>query len=80
MTSPAFCNYFKKRTKKTYIAFLNEIRIGAACQKLIQTDNNVSEICFASGYNTIANFNNQFLKIKKTTPLNYRKSFRKIGA
>ena len=80
MTSPAFCNYFKKRTKKTYIAFLNEIRIGAACQKLIQTDNNVSEIYFASGYNTIANFNSQFLKIKKTTPLNYRKSFRKIGA
>ena len=78
MTVPAFCSYFKKRTKKTYISFLNEIRIGAACQKLITTDKNVSEICFESGFNTIANFNSQFLKIKKVTPLLYRKSYRKI--
>lgn len=78
MTVPAFCGYFKKRTKKTYISFLNEIRIGAACQKLITTDKNVSEICYESGFNTIANFNSQFLKIKAVTPLLYRKSYRKI--
>lgn len=80
MTPPAFCNYFKKRTKKTYISFLNEIRIGAACQKLIMTDKNVLEICFESGFNTVANFNSQFLKVKGITPLKYRKSYRKIGA
>ncbi|WP_445736902.1 AraC family transcriptional regulator [Mariniflexile sp.] len=80
MTAPAFCNYFKKRTKKTYVSFLNEIRIGAACQKLIATDKNVLKICFESGFNTVANFNSQFLKIKGVTPLVYRKSYRKIGA
>jgi hypothetical protein len=31
MTIPAFCNYFKKRTRKTYIDFINEIRIGHSC-------------------------------------------------
>lgn len=80
MTIPAFCNYFKKRTKKTYVSFLNEIRIGAACQKLITTHKNVSEICFESGFNTITNFNSQFLKIKAVTPLLYRKSYQKIEA
>ena len=75
MSIPAFCNYFKKRTKKTYIDFLNEIRIGYACTLLLETKKTVLEICFDSGYNTMANFHKQFLKVKKTTPLQYRKYF-----
>ncbi|NQX39900.1 AraC-type DNA-binding protein [Pedobacter steynii] len=72
MSIPAFCNYFKKSTKKTYINFLNEIRIGYACTSLVETKKTVLDICFDSGYNTMANFHKQFLKIKKTTPLQYR--------
>lgn len=75
MSIPAFCNYFKKSTKKTYIDFLNEIRIGYACTSLMETKKTVLEICFDSGYNTMANFHKQFFKIKKTTPLQYRKYF-----
>ncbi|OMP81012.1 AraC family transcriptional regulator [[Flexibacter] sp. ATCC 35208] len=75
MSIPAFCNYFKKSTKKTYIDFLNEIRIGYACTLLMETQKTVLDICFDSGYNTMANFHKQFLKIKKFTPLQYRKHF-----
>lgn len=75
MSVPAFCSYFKKSTKKTYIEFLNEIRIGNACTLLAETNKPVNEICFESGFNTPANFNKQFLKIKKRTPLQYRKLF-----
>ena len=75
MSIPAFCNYFKKSTKKTYIDFLNEVRIGYACKLLMETKKSVLEICFDSGYNTMANFHKQFLKIKKLTPLQYRKYF-----
>ena len=75
MSIPAFCNYFKKSTKKTYVDFLNEVRIGYACTLLIETKKYVSDICFESGYNTMANFHKQFMKVKGTAPLQYRKSF-----
>lgn len=73
MSVPAFCNYFKRSTKKTYIDFLNEVRIGYACNLLLETQKSVMDICYESGYNTMANFHKQFLKIKQFTPLQYRK-------
>ena len=76
MSVPAFCHYFRKHTKKTYIDFLNEVRIGYACQLLIDTHKPVAEVCFESGFNTFANFNKQFLKVKNLTPSGYRKNFR----
>ncbi len=75
MSIPAFCNYFKKSTKKTYIDFLNEIRVGYACKLLIDTEQSIVNICYECGYNTLANFNKQFLKVKQTTPSKYRKVF-----
>ncbi|CAL1519785.1 AraC family transcriptional regulator [Chitinophaga sp. MM2321] len=75
MSIPAFCRYFKKRTQKTYFDFLNEVRVGYACTLLLETRKPVLNICYESGYNTIANFHKQFLKIKKLTPLQYRKYF-----
>lgn len=77
MSVPAFCNYFKKTTKKTYVEFLNEIRIGCACKMLVDTDQKILNICYASGFNTLANFNSQFLKVKNMTPSQYRQVNRK---
>jgi AraC-like DNA-binding protein len=76
MSVPAFCSYFKKCTKKTYIDFLNEVRIGHACKLLIDTQKTVLEISYESGFNTLANFNKQFLKLKHLTPSGFRKKFR----
>ena len=75
MSVPAFCRYFKKSTKKTYTQFLNEVRIGYACSLLQDTQKTVLEICYESGYNSIAHFHRQFFKIKSYTPLQYRKYF-----
>ena len=72
---PAFCANFKRSTQKTYIDFLNEVRIEYACSLLIDTNKPISDICYESGYNTHANFHKQFLKVKNITPLQYRKSF-----
>ena len=74
MTKNAFCKYFKRRTNKTYIQFLNELRIEHAC-KLIQSnlESTIAEISFQSGFNNISNFNRQFKIAKQMSPSGYKK-------
>jgi AraC-like DNA-binding protein/quercetin dioxygenase-like cupin family protein len=78
MSVPAFCGYFKRSTKKTYIDFLNEIRVGHACTMLQHSTKNITQICYTSGYNTLANFNKQFLHHKAMTPSAYRRLYREM--
>lgn len=72
MTTPAFCNYFKKHTKKTYTQFLNEVRIGHACKLIMEKNLTISQICSESGFNNISHFNRQFKRITRTNPTDYR--------
>ena len=76
MAPESFCRYFKKRTGKTFIQYLKEIRISVASQMLSQTEKPISQICIESGYNNLANFNFYFKKTMKLTPSEYRKNFR----
>ncbi|MEQ6120670.1 AraC family transcriptional regulator [Reichenbachiella sp. MALMAid0571] len=75
MTEIAFCRYFKKITRRTFITYLNEYRIGHACKLLSTTDKSVSEIAFDSGYESIANFNKQFRKYTGINPRKYQDKF-----
>jgi len=74
MTKNAFCKYFKKRTNKTYVQFLNEFRIETASKLILEVnDYSIAEIAFKSGFRNISNFNRLFKKIKGVTPISYRK-------
>lgn len=75
MCPSTFCRYFKKRTRKNFTYFLNEIRIGHACKMLIEGDRSITEIGFMSGYNNIAFFNRQFKAIKKKTPKEFKQEY-----
>jgi YesN/AraC family two-component response regulator len=75
MCPSTFCRYFRKRTRKNFTFFLNEIRIGHACKMLIEEDLSITEICFMSGYNNVAFFNRQFKAIKKKTPLEFKQAY-----
>jgi AraC-like DNA-binding protein len=77
MSVPSFCLYFKRNTHKTYIDYLNEVRVNYACRQLQETHKQVADIGYESGYNTIAHFHRQFFKLKKITPLQYRKTLNK---
>lgn len=76
MTPNYFCRYFKKITHKTFVTFVNEVKIGHACRLLIETDNTISQVSFASGFRNITNFNKQFKAIKKMSPSEYRSNFK----
>ena len=73
MTRNAFCRYFKKRTNKTFLQFLIELRIEYACKLLYREKElsiaAISELC---GFQNIANFNRKFKELKQTTPTQYR--------
>ena len=68
MNKTAFCRYFKKRTEKTFSAFLNEIRIGYACKMISEENHTITEAAYSSGYNSPSNFNKQFRLIKGISP------------
>lgn len=73
MTPNAFCRYFKQRTRKTYVNFLNEIRIANACKLLKNKDLTVAQICYQSGFNNLSHFNRNFKKIQGCSPSEYTK-------
>jgi AraC-like DNA-binding protein len=75
MTEVSFSRFIKKRTGNTFIDSLNEIRLGHASKKLIETTHAVSEISFHCGFNNISNFNRIFKKKKGCTPKEFRESF-----
>jgi len=75
MSPVSFNRFIKKRTGKTFVNYLNDIRIGYAARWLVEKDLSISEIAFKSGFNNIANFNRIFKSIKNTTPSQYRDEF-----
>jgi AraC-like DNA-binding protein len=78
MTEEYFSKFFSKIMQKPFFVFLNEYRITIACKLLIDSDLQVAEVCFLSGYETLPFFYRQFKKFKGYTPLAYRKHYQKI--
>ncbi len=75
MTVISFSRLIKQRTGKTFIEFVNDLRLGFATRQLIETNDSVSEICFKCGFNNISNFNRVFKKRQNCTPSEFRQNF-----
>ena len=73
MSGPAFSRFFRQRVGMTYSRYVHELRIGHACRLLIESDRSITDICFASGFNNLSNFNRVFLSIKGVSPRAYRR-------
>lgn len=72
MTPQAFCRYFKKHTRQTFVSFLNEMRINEACKKLTSGKfENISTAAYTCGFNSVTNFNRVFKAVKGETPKAY---------
>ncbi len=74
MAVTTFCNFFKEFHRKTFVDYLNTVRIGHACKLLAEKNQTIVEVAYECGFNNIANFNRQFKKLKKMTPSEFRKT------
>lgn len=73
LTPTAFCRYFKERTKKTFVEYLNDMRLGHAKKLLIEGKLKISVVSTASGFNNLSNFINQFKRSTNMLPSDYQK-------
>jgi AraC-like DNA-binding protein len=75
MPEASFSRFIKKRTGKTFIDSLNEIRLGHASRMLIESTATVSEIAYKCGFNNISNFNRIFKRKKLCIPKEFRETY-----
>jgi AraC-like DNA-binding protein len=68
MSPASFSRFFRQQTGRTFSAFVNEVRVGRAARLLTEESMNITEACYASGFENLSNFNRRFREIKRMTP------------
>lgn len=76
LSEGAFQRFFKRHTGHTPLGYLAQLRIGRACQLLIQTETAIALIAEQAGYRNLAHFNRQFRAVKGCTPREFRARYR----
>ena len=72
MESSTFSRFFLRKTGHNFNKFIILLRVHHACRLLTTTSKSMTSICYESGFNNTANFNDKFRKICSTTPSKYR--------
>ncbi|WP_350287088.1 AraC family transcriptional regulator [uncultured Croceitalea sp.] len=79
MSKVSFNRFIKKSTERTFVEYLNEVRVENASRMLAEEEEyGISEIAYKCGFYNIANFNRVFKKMKGCTPSQYRKEFYRL--
>lgn len=73
MTPKYFCRFFSEMTGKTPIDYINYYRIECAAERLLYSQDSVTEVAFGCGFNDLSYFVKIFKRYKGTTPTKYRK-------
>ncbi|KMM85320.1 AraC-type DNA-binding protein [Pseudomonas taetrolens] len=68
-----FSRVFKQATGRSFVEFVNRLRISKSCELLVDGRKHVTDVCFESGFNNISNFNRRFQQLKGMTPSHYRR-------
>ncbi|KQP13626.1 helix-turn-helix domain-containing protein [Pseudorhodoferax sp. Leaf267] len=69
----AFSRSFRRHTGMAFSVYVNRLRVNLASQLLMSDEHlSITDICFASGFKNISNFNRQFLRHKGFAPSRFR--------
>ena len=69
-----FCRAFSDMTGKTPIEYLNYYRIESAGERLLLTDESITDIALSCGFNDMSYFSKTFSRYKGMSPSIYRKN------
>ncbi|GAB2697306.1 AraC family transcriptional regulator [Mucilaginibacter koreensis] len=72
MPEASFSRFIRRRTHKTFVDTLNEIRLGHASRLLMDTQLTIAEIALKCGFTNISNFNRLFKRKKMCIPKEFR--------
>lgn len=73
MNRSSFCTFFRRNKGMTFTQFVTQYRMSTACDLLRNSHKQVSEICFAVGYNDLPHFIRVFTATYGLSPTKYRK-------
>jgi AraC-like DNA-binding protein len=79
MHPATFSRFFRRCTGRSFTRTLNDVRLGEAAELLRSTDRGVAEVCYACGFENLANFNRQFRARHGMPPREWRKLARKAS-
>lgn len=73
LSPSGFSRSFRRHTGMSLSNYVNRLRINLASQALMNADaTSITDICFASGFTNLSNFNRQFLRQKGMSPSRFR--------
>ena len=79
MNRSAFCSFFRRHKRMTFTQFVTGYRLSTARDLLLSTEKQVSEICFAVGFNDLPHFTRAFRKRYGMCPSQFRRSSLSCG-
>ena len=77
MSPSSFSRFFRQHTDRTLTSYLIDIRLGQAARELVDTSQNISEICYQCGFNNLSNFNRIFKAKRGMSPREFRQIYKK---
>ncbi len=73
LSPSGFSRSFRRHTGMSLSKYVNRLRINLASQTLMnEATTSITDICFASGFTNLSNFNRQFLRQKGMSPSRFR--------
>ncbi len=80
MSYKYFCRFFKNNFGKTFVEYLNDVRIENAVHRLESSNDSVTDIAMSCGFANMSYFSRAFKKRLECTPSRYRKDFHMFNA
>lgn len=77
MSPSSFSRFFKTNTGTTISDYITNTRLGHASRFLVDTNMNISEICYSCGFNNLSNFNRIFKAKRGISPREFREIYKK---